>query len=92
MPSTLRKTIAYASLALGLVSGVVLIFFGIIAAYQLMGGWGIWLGLGAFPLLAMGGAIVLVWIAIGEFPWLLLVLQIVSFAGIGLKTHLEEGG
>lgn len=90
MSRTLRKVGRGIGIIVGLMSGAILIIFGILAAYQLLGGWGILMGLGAFPLLAMGGSIVLVWISIGGFPWTLLILQIMSFAGFGLYSLLEE--
>ena len=55
--------------------------FGLLAAFELMGVFGLLFGM---PLSPLGGAIVLVWISTGEFPWLLLVLQITALVGIGL--------
>ncbi len=57
--------------------------FGLLAAFELMGVFGLILGA---PLSPFGGAIILVWITTGEFPWLLGALQIAALVGIALMV------
>ena len=57
--------------------------FGLMAAFELMGTFGLILGA---PLSPFGGAIILVWITTGQFPWLLGALQITAIVGIALMA------
>lgn len=86
----MRKLLRFTGIVLGFVPGAMLIVIGLVAAYQLFGGLGLWIGLGAFPILAMGGTILLAWAAPGSFPWFVLILQVISFAGFALHSTMAN--